>query len=137
MGQIWPAQPTLAQLSWAGSQSNRGAGEPQRAAAPAGSDGWPAAWGVEVLTRAGRWCSGIILRLREDMGSPERAHDGDDSRAEEFGGDRSDRRSREAAVGPVNGEALGRFSRRWQWGWRWTGAACLRWRVGGGGAHRC
>jgi hypothetical protein len=77
------------------------------------------------------------LRLGEDRGSPERAHDGDGSRAEEFSDDRSDRRSREAAVGPVNDEAFRRFSRRWWWGWRWTEAACLRWLVGGGGARRC
>jgi hypothetical protein len=86
MGQIWPTQPTRAQLSWVGIPSNRGAGEPQCAAAPTESEVLPMARGVGVATRAGRRCGGTILRLGEDRGSPERAHDGDSGRAEEFTG---------------------------------------------------
>jgi hypothetical protein len=86
MGQIWPTQPTRAQLSWVGIPSNRGVGEPRCAAVLTESGGLPMARGVGVATRVGRRCGGTILRLGEDRGSPERAHDGDSGRAEEFTG---------------------------------------------------
>jgi hypothetical protein len=41
-----------------------------------------------VAARAGRRCNRMILGLRGDRGSPERAHVGDGGRPEEFVGDR-------------------------------------------------
>jgi hypothetical protein len=68
--------------------------------------------GSKAAARAGRRCGRIILGLEEDRGALERAHNGDGGWSEDFAGERSDRKSMEAAFGPVSDAALRSCSRR-------------------------
>jgi hypothetical protein len=143
MGQIWPAQPTPTQLSRAGSPPNRGAGELRCVVAPAESGGLLTVRGVGVAAKAGRRCGRMILGLREDRGSPERAHDSNGGWPEEFASERcggtlisEDGEVDELSQGAV---VLGEAKTRWEMGCRGfepgrssrsrkaVGAGSLRW----------